>query len=65
MTKAQAVTVVGDLVNAGYNVDATQAGDGSWTVRAASKNGPVDAATIGAFAASHGVSSTAETAVFT
>ena len=64
MTKATAATVVKDLVTAGYNVEAVQAGDGTWTVNASSMTGPVDAATIGTFAASHGVSSTTERATF-
>ena len=55
MNKAQASAVTGALVVAGFNVTAIQAGDGTWTVVAASKDGPVDASAAANFAASQGV----------
>lgn len=64
MTKAQAVSVVGDLVNAGYNVNATQNSNATWTVVASSKDGPVSVASIATFAANHGVIAVDSQAVF-
>ena len=64
MTKAQAVTVVGDLVNAGYNAQALQRSDGTWIVQASSKDGPVNVATISSFASSHGVTGSTNEAEF-
>ena len=55
MTKAQASSVSGALVVAGFNITAVQAGDGDWTIVAQSKDGPVDASAAANFAASQGV----------
>ena len=64
MNKAQASTVAGALVTSGFNVTAIQAGDGTWTVIAASKDGPVDASAAANFAASQGVLAKIQTAEF-
>ena len=64
MTKAQAVTVVGDLVNAGYNAEALQRTDGSWVVLASANSGLVDASTVASFASSRGVSAKVNTTEF-
>lgn len=64
MTKAQAVTVVGDLVNANYNANALQDEDGTWIVFASSKDGAVPASAVSAFASSHGVTGRVNAAEF-
>lgn len=55
MTKPQASAVAGALVTAGYNVTAIQAGDGTWSIVANSKDGPVNASAAANFAAAQGV----------
>lgn len=55
MTKAKASAVAGALVTAGFNVTAVQKGDGTWTILAQSKDGPVDASAAANFAAAQGV----------
>lgn len=66
MTKAQAVTVAGDLVNAGYDAHAhpIDAAGSQWQVEAASFSGPVDCATIQTFATAHSVVARAQQATF-
>ena len=64
MTKAKAATVAGALVSAGFNVTAVQAGDGSWSIIAQSKDGPVDASAAANFAAAQGVLAKITQAVF-
>ena len=64
MTKAQAVSVAGDLVNAGYDANATQRDDNSWVVRGSSRDGVVDAQTVASFATAHGVSAKVDTVEF-
>ena len=64
MTKAQAVTVVGDLVTADYSARAVQYEDGTWAVQAYSKDGPVNASVVAAFATSHGVTGRTNEAEF-
>ncbi len=55
MTKTQASAVAGALVTSGFNVTAIQKGDGTWTIIAQSKDGPVDASAAASFAAAQGV----------
>ena len=64
MTKAQAVTVVGDLVNAGYNAEALQRTDGTWIVHASANSGPVDASTVASFASTRGVAAKVQSTEF-
>ena len=64
MTRAKASVVSGALVTAGFNVTATQAGDGTWTVIANSKDGPVNASAAANFAAAQGVLAEITQAVF-
>ena len=64
MTKAKASTVAGALVTAGFNVDAVQAGDGTWTIIASSKDGPVDASAAANFATAQGVQAKVSTVTF-
>lgn len=65
MTKAQAVTVVGDLVNAGYEAVAHQRADATWQVSACNlDSSAVLVATVQSFATTHGVTAQTTLAVF-
>jgi len=64
VTKAQAVTVVGDLVNAGYDAHAYPVSASVWQVDACSTTGPIDTGTIQGFASAHGVTAKADRATF-
>lgn len=64
MTKAKASSVAGSLITNLFNVDAVQAGDGTWTIVATSKDGPVDASIAANFAAAQGVLAKVSTVTF-
>ena len=64
MTKAKASAVAGALVTNGFNVTAVQAGDGTWSIVAQSKDGPVDASAAANFATAQGVLAKIQSAEF-